>query len=265
MIKPIRIDCNGRMIEFKMDLDPGFVADSSIGWYLAQGVPPEPEVTHLMMRVVQEGDCVVDCGANVGFFTLLLSQCVGATGDVLAFEPGSNNLPKLLDNIAMNAHAKNVAVAPKILAAKIGEQQFYLARDTGINAAWRSEHTVLSDVVETTTLDFWWPVRTPKLIKMDIEGSEFEALKGAERLLVRRPPFIVMEFNTQALAGMGTAPDDIWRFMTARGYEMFVLSEHGLLPAMVPRFSRIVVTRNNTNVLFSTIDDVGKAWSEVIV
>lgn len=264
MIKPIRINCGGRMIEFLMDLDPGFVADSSISWYLQQGVPPEPEVVHLMGRVVQEGDMVIDAGANVGFFTLFLSQCVGETGKVLAIEPGANNLPKLYKNIEQNRHKQNIVVCPFMLAAESGKAQFHLTRDTGINSAWRSENTMTTLEVQSTRLDCQCD-ETPKLIKMDIEGSELEALKGAEQLLQRHPPFIVMEFNVDALKAMGTEPNEIRRFMVARGYEMFVLSEHGLLPAMVPRFSNINVTRNNTNVLFSTIEDVGKAWAEVIV
>lgn len=264
MIKPIRIDCGGRMIEFFMDLDSGFVADNSIGWYLQRGIPPEPEVAHLMMRVVQEGDMVIDAGANVGFFTLLLSQCVGESGKVLAIEPGANNLPKLISNIAQNKLRQNIVICPFMLAAQSGMAQFHLSHDTGINAAWQADHTISTSEIETTKLDCQCD-ETPRLIKLDIEGSEMEALKGAEKLLQRHPPFVIAELNVGALKAMGTSPEDLRQFMFMRGYEMFVLSEHGMLPAMVPRFSRINVTRNNTNVLFSTSEDIGKAWAEVVV
>ena len=67
MLKPIVITCGERTADFSMDLDPGFVADNAISWYLQQGYPCEPEVVHFMAHVVQPGDFVVDAGANVGF------------------------------------------------------------------------------------------------------------------------------------------------------------------------------------------------------
>jgi FkbM family methyltransferase len=264
VIKPIIIDCGGRRVEFFMDLEPGNIPDTAISWYLQQGIPPEPEVVHLMSRVVQEGDFVVDAGANVGFFTLLLSQYVGSSGAVLAVEPGSNNLPKLLGNKEKNK-LNNIQFCTSPLAETAGMTQFHLSRDSGVNACWKNDTTVIESVeIQAVTLDTIC-IDTPKLIKMDIEGSELEALKGAEKLLQKHPPYIVLEFNVGALEQMGASPDAIRDFMRQRGYDLFVLSEHGLLPAMVPQFSNLQVTRNNTNVLFSTLDDVRKAWPEVIV
>lgn len=264
MIKPIIIDCGGRRVEFFMDLEPGFVSDTAISWYLQQGIPPEPEVVHLMSRAVQEGDFVVDAGANVGFFSLLLSQYVGEKGKVLAIEPGDNNLPKLRKNLDGNKRP-NIEICDKPLSCDNQPVQFYLSRDTGVNACWQNPEIVLKTVeLPAVTLSYLCS-DAPKLIKMDIEGSELEALKGAEALLQKHPPYIVMEFNVGALAQMGASPEAIREFMRKRGYELFVLSEHGLLPALVPQFSTLQVVRNNTNVLFSTLDDVGKAWAEVIV
>lgn len=264
MIKPIIINCGGRRVQFYMDLQNGNIADDAISWYLQQGMPPEPEVVHLMSRVVQAGDYVIDAGANVGFFSLLLSQYVGETGKVLAIEPGHNNLTKLVRNIEYNK-ASNIEVCERPLADQEKTITFHLARDSGINACWRSEAaTVVSMDLMATTLDTRGYC-TPKLIKMDIEGSELEALKGAERLLNQHPPYIVMEFNEPALKAMGATPEDIRKFMRDRGYDLFVLSEHGLLPSLVPIFSRLNVTRNNTNVLFSTLEAVGAAWREVVL
>lgn len=263
MLKPIIINCGGRRVQFHMDLQSGNVADDAISWYLQQGLPPEPEVVHLMSRVVQTGDFVVDAGANVGFFSLLLSQYVGESGNVLAFEPGLNNLTKLARNIEHNK-ATNIKVCEQPLAAGEKPVTFHLSRDSGINACWPNGTVMASMDLLATTLSNACEA-TPKLIKMDIEGSELEALKGAEALLARRPLYIVMEFNESALAAMGASPEDIRKFMRDRGYDLFVLSEHGLLPALVPIFSRLNVTRNNTNVLFSTLEAVGVAWREVIV
>ncbi len=187
------------------------------------------------------------------------------TGLVLAVEPGANNLPKLHNNIRLNRKQSSIQLFDSPLAASPGPVPFHLSRDSGINARWRNETTVLAtQEMQATTLDTVCSA-TPKLVKMDIEGSELDALKGAEALLARHPPFIVLELNEPALAAMGATPADLREFMRKRGYDLFVLSEHGLLPAMVPQFSTLQVTRNNTNVLFSTMQDIGKAWPEVVV
>src|SRR6185312_7507452 len=76
--------------------------------------------------------------------------------------------------------------------------------------------------VSVTTLDkhFTKPtVTTPKLIKIDAEGSELSVLRGAQSLLRRRVPYVVCEINHFALERMGTNEDELRAYMTSHGYE----------------------------------------------
>lgn len=265
MLKPIVITCGERIADFSMDLDPGFVADVAISWYLQQGYPCEPEIVYFMAHVVQPGDLVVDAGANVGFFTLLLARYVGSTGSVISFEPSPNNLHKLRGNIALNKMA-NISVYPNALAASSKKLQFYLGRDSGQNGAWRNEVTALEQItVDAITLDAALGASVPKLIKMDIEGSEYQALQGARALLARRPKFIIMEFNVDALKAMNTSPAEIRTFMHDYGYDLYVFDQHGRFPARVPESAFIRIDRNNTNVLFAPTSDLVTEWGDVIV
>ena len=125
-----------RKITFDMDLDPTNHSEDWILEHFRQGVCYEQEVSHVMMRMLRPGDFAIDVGANVGFFTLLMSKLVGPTGQVLAFEPGDNNLPKLKHNLALN-HADNVKLIEQPLWCREEEINFYHNADSsGGNCLW---------------------------------------------------------------------------------------------------------------------------------
>ena len=266
MLKPIVINCGEQVIEFSMELDPHFVQDNAISYYLKNGVPPEPELVYFMMRAVEEGDSVIDAGANVGFFSLLLARLVGQGGRVLSIEPGANNVQKLVHNIKLNNIA-NITLGTVALADSNREIDFYLCNDSGINSAWVNEAASRQKTtVNGVRLDDIWVGKiAPKLIKMDIEGSELQALRGARNLLALHPNFIIMEFNEGALQAMGASVADIRHFLHDFGYELFILSELGFFPAHVPLDFPVKVERNNTNVLFTTFKDLQLAFAEVTV
>lgn len=259
MIKPITIKCADREVSFALDLDPRILSDHAIQWYLDQKTTPEPEVVHVMARVLQPGDFAIDCGANVGFFTLLMAQYVKPEGRVLAIEPGHNNLHKFHRNIAINQAMGMVTHCDRPLSYGTHNVPFYLSRDNGQNACFPGKDSAVTMELPATTLDAICD-ENPKLIKMDIEGSELDALKGATRVLSQHPPFIVMELNEKALKAMGTSSVEVRNFMAAAGYAMFWLDEGGAVPVLIPPERQIVLDRENTNVLFSDEASVKKAW-----
>lgn len=75
------------------------------------------------------------------------------------------------------------------------------------------------DEVEATTLDIALVgLARCDVIKMDIEGAELRALKGAEQILARFRPMIVLEVFDAALAGNGATVDDVFAWCAARSY-----------------------------------------------
>ncbi len=263
MIRTVTLQLDKRRIDFSLLLDGAFMSDQAIDYYLAHGSPPEPEVCYLMARTVQEGMTVVDAGANVGFFTVLLSRLVGPSGRVIAIEPAAENAAKLRENLALN-RIVNVKLHRNILAAKAGRGWLYQHIDNGQHSCGGAD-TIQRTEVEAVTLDAICADELPALIKMDIEGSEYEALRGAENLLGRQPPFVVMELNKQALAKMFSCITDIRDWMTQFEYDMFLLHENGSLPTLVPDKVAVEPQRQNVNVLFSTVENVAKLWPEIAV
>lgn len=266
MIKPVLITCGERTAQFSLHLDPGFVQDDAISFFLQNAQPPEPEVVMFMTAAVQPGDHVIDCGANVGFFSLLMSQYVGSEGSVLAIEPDPRNYQKFEKNLALNKDAR-IQIKKVALANRPGKIDFYLTVDSGTNSAWHnSVATMKKTQVQAVVLDdLWERDLAPKLIKMDIEGSEMQALRGARNLLALHPNFIVMEFNEQALAGMDASVADLRYYLHDFGYDLFILNPMGGFPTHVPLEFKAKVDRNNTNVLFSSFRDLALIYPEVTV
>lgn len=257
MIVPIQLRWNGREIDFKMHLDDSCIAENAVLHYARQGLPCEPETCFVMLRALKEGDCAVDAGANIGFFTLLMSKLVGETGQVLAFEPGPNNIGKLYTNLALNG-CRNVKVVEKPLWSSEAKVNLFSYADGGTDSLWPLHDNDKSEQLAATTLDLGC-LRAPKLIKLDIEGAEVRALRGAWATL-KNHPIIVTEMNEIALERAGTSFEELRQ--TLRGYDCFTLSHTGHFPTYIPRNIEMVAARENTNVMFSTLARLPELWPE---
>lgn len=260
MIVPINLRWMDRAIDFKMDLDENCLMEHAVLHYAKQGMPCEPETCFVLLRALKEGDCAVDGGANIGFFTLLMSKLVGDTGQVLAFEPGENNLERLIRNLNLN-RCVNVKVVPKPLWASKTNVNLFCYEDGGANSLWPRDGVDRGNEMAATTLDLEC-LHPPKLIKLDIEGAEVRALRGA-RATLKNHPVIITEMNEKALERAGTSFEELRQ--TLRGYDCFLLSQTGHFPTYVPRSVEMVAARENTNVMFSTLVRLPELWPEARV
>ena len=128
---------------------------------------------------LKKGDIVFDCGAHVGYFTVLASKLVGKEGRVIALEPDIFNNILLRKNIKAN-NLNNVVVINKGLSDKESVISWFVG---GI-VSQEGKSKIFK--VKTTTLDkLCKDLRLKKVdfIKMDIEGAEIRALKGAKSML----------------------------------------------------------------------------------
>lgn len=260
---------NGRPISFRMTRDPAFQADTNLFHYLDRGQMPEPEVCNLMARALKPGDVVMDAGANIGFFSLLMACLVYPDGLVYAIEPGPNNLDKLDQNRKLNNRQREICILPFALAQQLGQYDFYLSPDSGDNCLARHPTTVGQVEVRTYTIDALYAeknLRKPVLIKLDIEGSERNALRGANELVFSGGiKNLVCELNGPALERFGRTPQDVRALAKDYGYDMFVLHPNGEFPTWLPAKVKFRTDRRNLNVLFSTMDEVIRMWPEAVL
>lgn len=133
---------------------------------------------------LKEKDVVVDVGAHIGTFTIKAAKEVGNEGKVIAIEPEENNLKLLKRNVEING-LKNVIIVQKGIWSEKDEMRLYLS-DYSICHSLVCEDTDKSVDIEVDTIDNILnelKVNKVDFIKMDIEGAEIEALKGAKETL----------------------------------------------------------------------------------
>lgn len=143
----------------------------------------EPVETKVIKNLVKEGDFVVDAGANIGYYTILLSKAVGPYGRVYAFEPGKEYFDLLERNIKEN-DCKNVVLINKALSDREGIIKFYINEKDKASSSIldKMKESVKEVTVDGTTLDNE-VLEKINFMKMDIEGAELNALIGGSKLL----------------------------------------------------------------------------------
>lgn len=190
--------------------------DSAVSTHLFVSKTWEPEETKLISGLLKEGDVFVDVGANVGYFTLVASEAVGMAGKVFAFEPEPGNFSLLQKNVQLNKCA-NVCCEQKAVVKANQSIQLYLSSfnygdhrifksgdDENYNRGQQRQHIQ----VEGVALDTYFPPGTRiDFIKMDVQGAEYFALQGMQRLLRENPNVrLIMEFWPHGLREAGVEP-----------------------------------------------------------
>jgi FkbM family methyltransferase len=186
----------------------------------------EPAVTRSVEAVLRPGMAFVDVGANVGYFSMLAASRVGPSGEVFAFEPSQTNVKLLHLNRVLNGF-QNVRIFP-FAAGRTWDLSFY---DGSHSNGWVSPIAARPEEVLPRTVVTSAPIheivpreRRVDMIKIDVEGAEYQALVGALPLLERHHPAIVSEFSPPALEAIsGVSGRDYLRFLTDLGYRLSLL------------------------------------------
>lgn len=171
----------------------------------------EPAESAMVRRLLRDGDFAVDVGANTGWFSVLMATRVGNRGSVVAIEPTPSIHRQLLANLAANP-SLNVRVLPVAVGAGAGVAEIHVFEELPHGHASLSDLGREDDVtfeVNVERLDelLRSGARIPTLIKVDVEGSELDVIRGAEGLLeARTPPMWMLEVNHQTSARFGYSP-----------------------------------------------------------
>jgi FkbM family methyltransferase len=160
----------------------------------------EPLIQDVFAEHVHSGGVVWDIGANIGFFSLIASRLVG-DGEVVAFEPLPANLEAIARNLELNGatNVRTVAVAlgeaPGEADLSLHSESTWAKLDTSADTAFQQELEVTGRVrVEVSTIDRQMQtLAAPDLVKIDIEGAEVAALRGASTLLSEVRPTLICE------------------------------------------------------------------------
>lgn len=182
----------------------------------------------LMSSVLGQGDTFLDVGANVGYYSLLASQLVGVQGQVHAFEPIPENAERLNSAIQRNS-VQNIRVNQMAVGGSEGTLDLHIGDKQLGNSGWAS--VVASDrrpnvvTVRQVTIDQYLSehgIDAVRLVKLDIEGAEPEAIAGMGSLLnSAHAPDILVELNPWLLDRRGLDSAAITVPLAAYGYRLF--------------------------------------------
>jgi FkbM family methyltransferase len=183
--------------------------------------------THL-----QPGMTFLDIGAHHGLYSILAAKKMGRTGRIVAFEPSARERDRMQLNLRCNK-IDFVTVEPYALAAHEGLAPLAVVVDgysTMNSLRPPADHVAKQVIVNTISLDAYLIqncVENVDFLKIDTEGGEVEAFRGARTLLSHIRPLIICEVLDQVTRAWGYAAAEIMSLLRTYDYEWFDIVSNG--------------------------------------
>ena len=192
----------------------------------------EPIETDIVKSNVKKNDIVVDVGANIGYYTLLMAK---NEANVFSYEPEPQNFELLKKNVRLNDLSTNVKLYNKAVSNFNGNSKLVLAEHTtgqhklGTNRFGNETINVEVIKLELDKIDF---------AKIDVEGDELHVLQGMKTL----PNKMLVEFNSINLKESGSNHKDFFHFIEK--YTIKQISKNGLAE---PDYDQLIKNKMATN------------------
>ena len=192
----------------------------------------EPNVTAVFVDRLRPGMNVLDIGANIGWYTMLSASLVGPSGSVTAIEPNPESA-KLLEASRRANSFDNVTVLQVAAGREAGLLVLHGSYGDAMTLAAPADAAALTDAttVPSFKLDDLIPHdKKIDLVKIDVQGAEYNALLGTSALIKRCRPTIVSEFSPTMMPGIsGVDGRQYLRFLLDFGYKVAVIEGDGTL------------------------------------
>lgn len=172
------------------------------GQNVEQGIG-EPAVQQAVTQHLHAGMTFYDLGANIGFFSLMAARLVGPSGRVASFEADPEIAARLRENLRYN-NFSNAAVEEKAVWSEPTTVHFArvdanTSPDRGLGHVSATDSPAAANTisVEAVSLDqFVLTHPAPDFLKCDVEGAEVAVFQGAERLLQKKRPLLLVEMHS---------------------------------------------------------------------
>jgi len=218
---------------YKMFVD---AADHGLSPHLMLDGYWEMWLTEALVRAVRPGMTVIDIGANLGYFTLLIADLVGPGGRVHAFEPNPPIAARLKQSLSLNGFVDRSVVHECALGDAVGREMMLVypkgePKNAHLVAAQRPSEdgpgpAPEEHLLKTRRLDSFTEIVHADVVKIDADTAEEAIWHGMTRLLAsNRPMTVFLEFACARYA----APDDFLAEIQRSGFTLGRLElDHGI-------------------------------------
>jgi FkbM family methyltransferase len=185
----------------------------------------------LLREVLFSGAVAVDAGANIGIYSRFLAHCVGPAGDVHSFEPAPENFNRLR---AATRQISNVHVSQAAVGERTSQAELYVSGSLNVDhRTYRTNESTRRMVrIEMVALDdYFKPGQCVDLIKMDIQGYELHALRGAQRVLQENPDIsLLLELWPAGLKQAGVGWEALIDMIRGFDMDLRIVGSYGSEP-----------------------------------
>jgi FkbM family methyltransferase len=194
----------------------------------------EPHVRQVLLSILRPGQTLFDIGANVGYYTLLGAEAVGAGGAIHAFEANPKVFKVLRENVERNRFHK-LSLNQVALTDANGQIEFSIdnVNPGSSSISGRGASSVTRVSVPSLILDSYVDrnsVTSVDVIKIDVEGSEVMVFRGGKQTLSRFRPDIVGEFSKDMMTRESGGGEELVELFASLGYRAFRLERDGAAP-----------------------------------
>jgi FkbM family methyltransferase len=198
---------------------------SNLGSTLTASGEYEPEMIRTLAYFLKPSGTFVDVGANEGYFSVIGYRAVGTSGKVIAVEPQSRLRHVLQENFRLN-EMPGIQIAACAVSDVAGTANLHLSPDTNTGSTSLDQstlYTLPTEQVPTMTLAQLLSeakLETVDLVKMDIEGFEYEAILGSKEVFAaHRVKVLALELHPPQMAKRGLDHNAIAEFLGRCGYQ----------------------------------------------
>ena len=194
---------------------------------------------YLLQKELKKGMVVYDIGGNIGEMALFSAHQLGEGAKVYSFEPLNETYEILKENIALNKYENRIKAFNVALSDKVGEADLFAATEhNDLGAFEDGSHTLyatddrsvfLQKIILDTVDNMQKGLPPPDFIKIDVEGAELYALRGAAETLKKHHPKILLEFNRDTFEAAGYTQQDVLDFLGQFNYKFQVIEDRGKL------------------------------------
>ena len=218
------IKINFGKTNFKMRITPSEKHTGSAGIFIEREYY-EPLLKH-GYDLIQDGKAVLDCGANQGIYTLAFGSLFPKVSKVISFEPVPQMFSSLEQNVLLNDMQDICILNQAAVSDKGGSARLDLSKgvvSASINRSFGNNAITVNVVTIDETLEKLGLIEKVGLIKLDVEGAELNALKGASKTLRESRPNIIIEALSQK------EWETISEHISKEGYEYYYWNDGNLV------------------------------------